>query len=347
MSEPDRSPIKTLVIVVVALAIAIPSFVAWAVLIRPQTRVAAGREVRVAIPDGAATSTIARILAGRGVIRNAAMFRLRTRLDGGDDDLKRGVYSLTTGMSVRAAEKVLIAGPPQELISVTIPEGFTIERIAERLSQQVGISEKDFIKTASTRASDFAGSHSYLRDISTGSLEGYLFPKTYRLARECSVNEAIEAMLDQFDAEIAHVDMSEVRKQGLSVGDVVTIASMIEREAKVTRDRALISSVIHNRLNRGMKLEIDATIEYVLKVNRPRLLNSDIAIESPYNTYRHTGLPPGPIASPGSASLDAAAHPAETAYLYYVLTDTDGSHTFTRTHAEFLKAKALSRKVVR
>ena len=120
---------------------------------------------------------------------------------------------------------------------------------------------------------------------------------------------------------------------------------MVEREARVADERPLVSSVIHNRLARGMKLEIDATIEYVIKKNRPRLLNSDLLIESPYNTYKYGGLPPGPIASPGLASLRAAAAPAQTGYLYYVLTSKDGSHTFTETYEEFLVAKEKSREV--
>jgi UPF0755 protein len=126
---------------------------------------------------------------------------------------------------------------------------------------------------------------------------------------------------------------------------MVTLASMIEREARLAEERPLVSSVIYNRLAIGMKLEIDATIEYVIKKNRPRLPNSDLAVESPYNTYKYAGLPPGPIASPGLASLEAAAAPAQTEYIYYVLTGTDGSHTFCVTYEEFLVAKEKSREV--
>jgi UPF0755 protein len=127
---------------------------------------------------------------------------------------------------------------------------------------------------------------------------------------------------------------------------VVTIASMIEREARIAKERPVVSSVIYNRLKKNMRLEIDATIEYILPGTRPRLLNKHLKIDSPYNTYMYGGLPPGPIASPGLASLEAAAHPADTEYLYYVLTSKDGSHTFTKTLEEFLIAKEKSREVV-
>lgn len=334
-------------VVALLLVVAIPAFAVWSIALRSQTRVPAGRAVELTIPDGAGTSAIADLLAGRGVVRNAVMFRIRMRLDGVDGRLRPGPYRLTTGMSIAAVERALLAGPALPTVRVTIPEGFTIERIADRLQAQAGISRADLIELATHHAAEFAGRHPCLRDASTGSLEGYLFPKTYRFVRGGSARQAIETMLDQFDREIVRVDLAGARSRGLSMCDVVIIASMIEREAKVPRDRALVSSVIRNRLDAGMKLEIDATVAYVLKVDRPRLLNRDIAVRSPYNTYLHRGLPPGPIASPGLASLDAAAHPADTLYLYYVRTGKDGSHTFTRTRAAFLKAKALSRKVVR
>jgi len=152
-------------------------------------------------------------------------------------------------------------------------------------------------------------------------------------------------MLRQFDTEIASVDTTQATRRGLSFNDLVVLASMIERESKLDEERPLVSSVIHNRLAKNMLLEIDATIEYVLPGNRFRLRNSDLRIDSPYNTYRRKGLPPGPISNPGLASLKAAAAPADTEYLYYVLTGKDGSHTFAETKAEFLIAKQKSKEV--
>ena len=141
------------------------------------------------------------------------------------------------------------------------------------------------------------------------------------------------------------MDTAGAEERGLDLHELVTVASMIEREARVAEERELISSVIYNRLDQGMRLEIDATIEYVLPGNRFRLRNSDLEIDSPYNTYRNAGLPPGPISNPGLASLQAAAAPADTDYLYYVLTGTDGSHTFATNVDDFLAAKRLSKEV--
>ena len=195
------------------------------------------------------------------------------------------------------------------------------------------------------QAAVFEPTHPYLADVQDGSLEGYLFPKTYRIIRASAPADVIELMLAQFDREIAEVDLAYPSSRGMSLHEVVTVASMIEREARLAEERPLVSSVIYNRLAIGMKLEIDATIEYVIKKNRPRLLNSDLAVESPYNTYLYAGLPPGPIASPGLASFEAAAAPAQTDYIYYVLTGEDGSHTFCVTFEEFLVAKEKSREV--
>jgi UPF0755 protein len=141
------------------------------------------------------------------------------------------------------------------------------------------------------------------------------------------------------------VDTTAAQADGFDIAELVTVASIIERETKVARERPLVSSVIRNRLESGMRLQIDATIEYVLPGNRFRLRNSDLQLDSPYNTYRNEGLPPGPIANPGLASLKAAAQPADTDFVYYVLTGKDGSHTFAETNEEFLRAKEKSKEV--
>lgn len=333
-------------IVLVLLLVGVPAYAAWQLFLVPETQIAEpGAPVQVEIPAGASTGDIAKILVEEGVIDNSAMFRLRARLDGVDGRLRSGVYDMSTGMAYEDAVELLLAGPPLAYVTVTIPEGLRIEQIAERLEAQTGIPAAEFTALALGQASTFTPEHPYLADVYNGSLEGYLFPKTYRIVTGASAADVIEMMLDQFDTEIASVDMSGPSGRGMSLHQVVTLASMIEREARLAEERPLVSSVIYNRLDRGMLLEIDATIEYVIKKNRPRLLNRDLEIDSPYNTYRNPGLPPGPIASPGLASLQAAAAPADTGYLYYVLTSADGAHTFTETYEEFLQAKEKSREV--
>ncbi len=348
-SVDERSRRKTLIAVVVLvgilLAIAIPAYGAWQLLMKPQVVTEAGLPVQVEIPEGSGTREIAEILAAKGVIDNAAMFRLRARTGEIDGKLRSGVYDLATGMPYEAVVERLLAGPPVAYVTVTIPEGYRLEQIAARYEDVVGISASEFLELAKGQAQSFSAQHPYLADVETGSLEGYLFPKTYRIVEGSGASDVIELMLDQFDTEMRDVDLSQATAAGLTLHEVVTIASMVEREAKVAEERPLVSSVIYNRIAKGMRLEIDATIEYVLQANRPRLLNKDLEIDSPYNTYKYGGLPPGPIASPGLASLQAAALPAQTEYIYYVLTSEDGSHTFATNYQDFLNAKEKSREV--
>lgn len=344
-----RSRRRTLMIVVwLVLAIVlvgVPGFAAWQLFFTQAADVAPGAPLQLEIPAGSDTAAIAGILADAGVIDNAAMFRLRARIDGVDGDFRSGVYDLTTRMAYPDVRDILLAGPPLDYVTVTVPEGFRVEQIATRLEEEAGVPSADFLALALGQAVTFVPDHPYLADVPNGSLEGYLFPKTYRIVRGAAPADVIEMMLDQFDREFAVIDLTYAASRGLSSHDVVTIASMIEREARIADERPLVSSVIYNRLATGMNLEIDATIEYVIKQNRPRLLNSDLTVESPYNTYKYAGLPPGPIASPGLAALQAAAAPAATDYLYYVLTGEDGSHTFCVTLEEFLVAKEKSREV--
>ncbi|TDB38920.1 MAG: endolytic transglycosylase MltG [Actinobacteria bacterium] len=334
------------VLVGVLIAVGIPAFGVWNVLLKPETDVPAGRPVQIEVPAGADTKTIAGILSSAGVIDNSSMFRVRSRIDGVDGKLRPGVYDLKTGMSFGDVVDQLLSGPPIPYVKVIIPEGFTIEQIGARLEKELGISAAEFNDLALKQGAAFAGEYAFLGGVRTGSLEGYLFPKTYNIPEGSSARDVIAMMLTQFGQEIEAVDLADASAKNLTLHDVVTIASMIEREARVADERPLVSSVIYNRLGRTMHLEIDATIEYILPGTRPRLLNRHLRIDSPYNTYMYGGLPPGPIASPGLASLEAAAHPADTGYLYYVLTSTDGSHTFTTNEADFLKAKEKSREVV-
>jgi UPF0755 protein len=334
------------VLVMLVLAVAVPAFGVWSVFLRSESNATPGKAVTVEIPKGSGTATIARTLADAGVIENASYFRLRARYEGIDQDLKPGVYELTTGMPYEAVVERLKKGIPIEYTEVTIPEGYTVTQIAERLEAKAGISAAEFLEIASTQAASFADARPYLADVKNGTLEGYLFPKRYRIVRGSTARDVVELMLKQFDTEMATVDLTFAAGKKLTTHDVVIIASMIEREAQLAAERPLVSSVIYNRLKKNMKLELCATVEYLLPANRPRLTLDDLKIDSPYNTYKYAGLPIGPIASPGLDALKAAATPADTKYLYYVLTGEDGSHTFTETYAQFLVAKQKSRDVV-
>lgn len=338
---------RALTIVAVALfaLLVVLAAAVWIVGGRASADVVSGEPVQVVVPGGASTAKIAEVLSSAGVIGEPLLFRIQARLSGADGELKPGTYDLTTGMSFSEALAALTEGPQTVYVTVTIPEGYVVDQIAARFEEQAGVSAKEFIALAKGQAASFAADHPYLKNAYDGSLEGYLFPKTYEVPQGAVARDVIEMMLDQFDLEFAKLDLACAHKKGLSDAHVVVLASMIEREAKLAKERPLVSSVIYNRLARGMKLEIDATIAYVLPGNKFRLTARDIRIDSPYNTYRNAGLPPGPISNPGLASLQAAAQPASTEYLYYVLTGKDGSHTFCRTKAEFLVAKARSKEV--
>jgi UPF0755 protein len=251
------------------------------------------------------------------------------------------VYDLQTGMPYRDVVDRLRTGPPVADYTLTIPEGWTIAQIAKRVEEKSGIPASEFEQLAGTGATQFP--YAFLADNKTGSLQGYLFPKTYRVKVGSGAVAIMDIMLSQFEKETAGLDLSLARSRDLDMHDVVTIASIIEREARVEKDRPLIASVIYNRLSKGMLLEICATVQFVVG-NKPRLLYKDLQVKSPYNTYLNKGLPPGPIASPGLASLTAAVAPAETGYLFYVLTHKDGSHSFSTTVAEHNRYKAQAAK---
>lgn len=311
-------------------------------LYHPETAVAAGQPVHVVVEQGATTAEIADVLAEAGVIENALMFRYQARQAGMDGTLKPGGYDMSTGMPYDLVLEQLAAGPPIVTIDVTIPEGFTAKQVAERFAAQAGVPADEMMALVTTGAGEFAAEHPYLEGAHGGSLEGYLFPATYTFKPGISAREAVEMMLDHFDSQIAGLDLAYAQSRGLDLGDVVTIASILEREAQLPDEFPLVSSVIYNRLARPMRLQLCATVLYTLPAGTTSLTNADLEEDSPYNTYIHDGLPVGPISNPGMAALTAAAAPAQTDYLYYVLTGEDGSQTFTKTYDEFLKAKQSS-----
>jgi len=336
------------VVLVMLACLALGAGGVWYTLLRaesPLYYMEAGEIAMVEIERGASTIAIANELAQAGVIKNPNMFRLRSRLAEADGQLKAGSYTFDIGMDYDRVIEKLKAGPQIGFTTVTIPEGFIIEQIAERLEAEAGIPSEEFLALAKGGAPEFAGEHPYLAGAFGDSLEGFLFPKTYRVPEGATARDVISMMLRQFDKEMETVDMGPAEARGQTVEDIVIIASIIERETKVASERPTVASVIYNRLAKNMRLEIDATIEYVLPGNRFRLRYKDLEIDSPFNTYRYHGLTPGPIANPGIASIEAAIRPANTEYLYYVLTSPDGSHTFTRTYAEHQAAREVSRRV--
>jgi UPF0755 protein len=285
--------------------------------------------VRVVVPEGASLGQIADLLERQGVVSSSSFFQLRARLAGRSDDLKPGPYRLRRDMSFVAALDVLERGPPPDVVLITIPEGRSREEIQPLVS---GKLEGSYV--AASRRSSALDPREFG---ATGarSLEGFLFPATFELKRKQSVRRLIEQQLAAFRDRFETVDMRYARRRNLNPYDVLIIASMVEREAAVPRERRLIASVIYNRLRQGIPLGIDATIRYATGNWTRPLRVSELESPTPYNTRRNAGLPPGPIGNPGLDSIDAAANPASTRYLFYVVKPgTCGEHAFAATDAE-------------
>jgi UPF0755 protein len=294
--------------------------------------------VIVVIPKGSSASRIGSILARDGVVPSGFFFELRALLEGKRGDLHSGRFQLRHNMSYAAAIDALSAPPPAAIaVKVVVPEGFTRLEIA-RLAQQDSLSG-DYLQ---------ASAHSALLKPATygaphgSGLEGFLFPATYQLSAGDPVARLVAQQLRAFQLRFGPALARRARALGLTPYELLTVASMIEREARVPRDRPLIAAVIYNRLRLRMPLGIDATIYYALALREGlrayegELTDSDLRIDSPYNTRVHTGLPPTPIANPGLASIEAAAHPARAAYLYYVAApDGCGEHVFSSSYAQF------------
>jgi UPF0755 protein len=298
-----------------------------------------GTPVRVIIPEGSSGAQIASILQRAHVIRSALVFRLIAKLRGVSTDLKPGAYDLTTGMGVTKALDALRSGVPLKVFRFTIPEGKTIPEIAAIVGANTKITPAAFLKAVRS------GRHRLpIMPKNSTNLEGLLFPKTYEIVEKTTADDLVEMMLHQFTVDTASLDFSKASPLRLTPYQVIIVASLIEREAKVERDRPLIASVIYNRLARPMRLQIDATVEYAILLQTghykyPLTTQDYTDVHSAYNTYLVDGLPPGPIASPGLASLQAALNPANTDYYYYVLTSDQRSHCFARDQAEFNRCR--------
>lgn len=295
------------------------------------------RVVTVVVRKGMTTAQIARLLSDEGVVESALTFKVYMSVNGADRAVQPGSYRLSTGMLYSRLLNKLMAGPPKEMFTLLIPEGFTLDQIATRLAKLTGRPKEEFdaaTKGETIREYDFKD-----LPLGTTSLEGYLFPKTYAMDTKWSPKQIIARLLSQFETETALLDWSFARQKGLSKKDIITVASLIEGEAQVPEERSLVAAVIYNRIQRDMPLQIDATVQYVIPERKDALTYDDLKYPSPYNTYLKTGLPPGPIANPGLDSIKAALAPAQVDYVYYVLTSPDGHHTFTSNYNEFLKAK--------
>jgi UPF0755 protein len=291
-----------------------------------------GARVTVVIPRGSSVSNIADILSKNGVISSGFFFEARATIGGDRGSLKAGTYTnLRRDMSYSDVLTVLDKGPPLNVVDVTVPEGRSRREIAASIP--AGELKGEYLQA--TRRSPLLDPARYGAKGAT-DLEGFLFPSTYQVKRGASVDALVTKQLTAFKQQFAKVDMSAARTHNLTPYDVLTIASMVERETAVASERPLVAAVVYNRLRAGMPLQIDATTRFLFNDWTRPLTDSQLASPSPYNTRVHVGLPPGPIGNPGILSIEAAAHPAASADLYYVADPANpGHHCFTASGTAF------------
>jgi UPF0755 protein len=285
--------------------------------------------VFVEIPPGAGVSTIAHRLADAGVVADPWTFRVAARLSGEERRLQAGEYHFAAAATPADVVARLARGDVYTR-PVTFPEGLTIEEMAD-VFERAGLGTRAAFLDATAETSLVAEF-----DPEAVSLEGYLFPDTYALPRRASAPEVVQAMVNGFRQAFDAPLRAAARARGVSVRDVVTLASLIEKETAAAHERELVSAVYHNRLRAGMPLQADPTVIYAMRLAgtwNGNIRRSDLQMDSPYNTYRYRGLPPGPIAAPGRAALAAALAPADIDYLYFV-SRNDGTHVFATTLAE-------------
>jgi UPF0755 protein len=294
-----------------------------------------GDPVEVAIQPGWNAERIAGELERVRVVRSASVFRVFMRIRGVGADLKAGEYRLRRSMPYTELVAALEDGPEVRFARLVIPEGLTLQQTAERVGKATHISEKDFLKEATP-----ATVRPEILPRNLRSLEGFLYPDTYFVTEKESAADLVRRLVEEFEARTADLDWQRA-KSGLDPYEVLIVASMIEEEAKADDERVKISAVIHNRLEKDMKLEIDATVQYAVgDYSGEPLAQSQIDFDSPYNTRLYAGLPPGPVDSPRVSSIEAALEPADTDDLFYVLTPDCRHHFFTSDYDEFLEAKA-------
>jgi len=292
----------------------------------------------VIVPAGSSVSQISNILQDKGIIPNTFVFKVGLYLSGKARNLKPGKYILKKEMGYKETVNALAAGPKISIFSITIPEGYENSKIVSLLCKENPKFSSKKVTALISNSQNF-NAFPFLSNKETKSLEGFLFPDTYQFSEENKIEDVINLMLKQFSKKTAGINWAN-NPMKYNTAQIVIIASMIEAEARAPLERPLISSVIYNRLKKGMRLEVDATVQYCLPKRKPKLFESDLKVASPYNTYQKKGLPAGPIGNPGLSSIKAALKPAKTSYLYYVLTDSKkGTHTFTNTYEEFLKAR--------
>lgn len=255
--------------------------------------------------------------------------------------LVAGTYEFSPGLKIPEISKIITGGEvAPNRVKLTIPEGWTAKQIAERIDNN-GFSGKDFLVLVDNPSQQLKDTFPFLSEIPKGqSLEGYLFPDTYFFAKDATAEDIVSKMLKNFSDKISAAMLTEIKNQGKSLFEIVTMASIVEGEVKSESDRRIVAGLFWNRLAIGQAFGSDATLEYVLGGNKRQHSIAETRIDSPYNTYRFKGLPPGPVCNPGALAIDAALHPAKTEYNYFLSDPATGKTIFSKTFEEHVANKA-------
>jgi len=305
-----------------------------------------GETIMLTIPKGSNSEMIANLLEEKGVIDNADRFRLRAKLMGAENDFKYGTYSFIVGMSDETIIGILESGTKQEGVKITIPEGWTLEQIGDYLQKEEICLKEDFLKACNATTYDF---DYYTDDMLSGTserrnlLEGYLFPNTYEIVPEEGAEGVVRRLLREFERKYSDSMRERTKELGLTVDQVMTMASVIEKEAQLAEDRSKVAAVLYNRMEQKMPWQLNSTVLYALGIEsegEDALTYDDLEIDSGYNTYKYDGYPTGPICCPGMASIEAVLYPEDIDAIYFILNnDGSGSHLFTADYEEFLAVK--------
>ena len=336
-----KSVVLLVVLVLVAGSIAgVAGYLVYDHVTRPGSP---GDTVSMTIPEGLTGGEVGVLLAGHGLVEHELFFRLAIRLDDSGRPIKHGYYELPTGLSPLELLHHLQEGTqwradPQTLpdeLRITIPEGLTIAQMAALFDNPAAFEEAAADPALIARLG-----------LDVPNLEGFLMPNTYFFSKKPDERAVVERMFEQFMRDYTRLVREFPEAASRDLLEVVTIASLIERESRVEEERPLVAAVIYNRLEKGMRLELDCTLQFALNKYGERMLHEDKETDSPYNTYRYGGLPPGPICSPGVACLRAALNPADADYLFFVSNADGRTHTFSRTMSEHLEAVRRFRREI-
>ncbi len=312
-------------------------------MVRTPSANAVVRNVDISIPKGSSTETIAVILSEAGLIDSTMYFRLIARMNSFDSEFQYGDYTFSTAQSEEDMMEILrTEGAKRETKTFTIVEGLTLAEVAESLADQGMCKETDFYSALDNTnwGYKFLESIPELGDRKV-KYQGYLYPNTYEVYKDASAVDIIATMFDEMDKIWTDEYYEQAKKLNMTVDEVLTVASIIEKEVVSPTEQNLVAGVVYNRLDINMPLQMCSTIMYVLEVPRDRLFYADLEIESPYNTYRNPGLPIGPIANPGGGAIRAALFPDDNDYLYFVLKDDgSGTHEFNSSLNDHNRDKA-------